>query len=310
MTFLLSLLAVPAALTLDAILGEPKRFHPLIGFGVIAKRLDALLNKRSILLGAFAWLLAVVPIVACVILINHYLSPLMQWLFTVFCAWIALGWKSLHQHAAAVFAALNSGDLAHARVRTSYMVSRNTDNADETALSRATIESLLENGSDAIFAALFWLILLGAPGVVLYRLSNTLDAMWGYRNERYEQFGKCAARIDDVLNYLPARLTAMLYVVCGNSKQALNAWQQQAKTWYSPNAGVVMASGAGALNLRLGGVAKYHGKQKQRPELGFGSAPSTQDIQRALVLLNRSVYLFGGVILCVVFCAALGLHLT
>ena len=120
--------------------------------------------------------------------------------------------------------------------------------------------------------------------------------MWGYRDERFERYGKFAARIDDVLNYLPARITALLYLLCGHRKQALQAWKTQGRNWYSPNAGVVMASGAGALMLKLGGCAIYHGKIKQRPELGAGNPPNSRDIRPALRLLDCSVYLILGLV--------------
>ncbi|MNZ78367.1 cobalamin biosynthesis protein [compost metagenome] len=158
-------------------------------------------------------------------------------------------------------------------------------------MARATTESVLENGSDAVFAALFWFLVAGAPGVVLYRLSNTLDAMWGYRNERFERFGWAAAKIDDVLNYLPARLVALTYALLGKTALALRCWQRQAPQWDSPNAGPVMAAGAGALGVALGGAAIYHGELHVRPDLGEGPAPGARDIERALNLV------YGGVLL-------------
>ncbi len=297
-------LLVALALLLDRLLGEPRYYHPLVGFGWLAQKIETLLNhqfsqphsrphlQKQIhyhrLKGLFAWGLAVVPITVCVYFLDQWIGGIY---LAVICGWLAIGWKSLRQHGLAVWGALQQKDLAQARLKTSYLVSRDTSQLDESALSRATIESLLENGSDAIIAPLFWLFLLGAPGVVFYRLCNTLDAMWGYHNSRFEQFGKVTARIDDVLNLIPARVTALLYTLCGDSRQAWQAWRQQGASWYSPNAGVVMASGAGALQLKLGGTAVYHGKEKSRPELGYGHQAQAKDIKAAIDLLDRSIYL-------------------
>jgi len=287
---ILHLMAVTLALVLDRFLGEPPIFHPLVGFGHLANKCEATLNRHRFCFvkGIFAWCLVVLPVVALVYWLDQQMGGF--WLSAIF-GWLAIGWKSLRQHGQWVYDALINHDLATARQKTSYLVSRDTSKLNETELSRATIESLLENGSDAMFAPLFWLLIGGAPLVVLYRLANTLDAMWGYRNERYEQFGKFTARMDDLLNLIPARITAFLYALSGNSKQALDAWKSQGKTWYSPNAGVVMASGAGALNLKLGGDAVYHGKRKSRPVLGGANEPTAEDIQHTLELIHRSEHI-------------------
>ena len=293
-------MVVAIALFLDRLLGEPSRFHPLIGFGRLAYWIELKMNpaRYPFSLGVVAWLLLVLPITLIIYWLDKWFEG---WWLGAVCGWLAIGWKSLREHGMAVLQALNKNNLEDARLKTSYLVSRDTSGLKSPALSRATIESILENGSDAIFAPLFWLIIFGAPGVVFYRLSNTLDAMWGYHNTRFEQFGKFTARVDDVLNYIPARLTALLYTLCGNSKLALQAWKTQGQNWYSPNAGVVMASGAGALTLKLGGNAIYHGKTKQRPELGTGNPPSFKDIHLALQLIDRSVYVTLGLVFLTIF---------
>ncbi len=220
--------------------------------------------------------------------------PLLDVIAPIALLYLAIGAKSLALHAEVVRQALDDGNLALARERVGWIVSRDTSELDEAGVARAAIESVLENGCDAVFAALFWFLLLGAPGVVLYRLSNTLDAVWGYRNARYLHFGWAAARLDDVLNYIPARLTAFTYLLLGHAANGWRCWRTQAPTWYSPNAGPVMAAGAGALGVSLGGGARYHGQWKERPPLGCGPAPAHQDIGRAVRLVSRGAWLWAG----------------
>lgn len=282
-----------AGVALDALLGEPRRAHPLVAFGNLANRLERRFNGggrgwRSH--GVTAWVLAVVPIT----LISAWLSQL-PWigeLVAVLALYCALGLRSLGEHIAPVARALRSDDLPEARRRVGYLVSRQTDELDASAVARAATESVLENGSDAVFAAIFWFVIAGVPGVVLYRLSNTLDAMWGYRNERFERFGWAAARIDDVLNYIPARLVALTYTLLGKSRLAWRCWRTQAPQWDSPNAGPVMAAGAGALGVSLGGPAIYHGELHERAILGAGPAADAGSIDRGWALVQRGVWLW------------------
>lgn len=282
------------AVLLDHWLGEPRRYHPLAGFGRLANLVEIRLNRRQRGLGVLALLLLVVPPVVLAALLVR-LSPLGV-VAEVLLLYLAIGATSLAQHGRVVAEALADGDLALARRRVGWMVSRDTAVLDEEGVARAATESVLENGNDAVFAALFWFLLLGAPGAVLYRLVNTLDAMWGYRSERYEAFGWAAARLDDMLNWIPARLTALSYALLGDSRRALRCWRRQGHRTASPNAGVVMASGAGALGLQLGGAAVYHGVVEERPLLGEGLAPSTADIMRAARLVQHSLWLWLGVI--------------
>ena len=285
-------LSALAGVGLDAWLGEPRRWHPLVGFGHLAQRIEQRLNSggrgwRSH--GVSGWCLAVLPPVLLVWLLS--LSSL-GWLVDILVLYFALGLKSLAQHALPVAQALRLGNLDEARRRVGYLVSRRTSELDACGVARAGTESVLENGADAVFASLFWFAVLGAPGVLLHRLSNTLDAMWGYRNERFERFGWAAARIDDVLNYLPARLVALTYALLGRTVTALRCWQRQAPQWDSPNAGPVMAAGAGALQVQLGGAAIYHGVEEQRPQLGEGAPAQARDIERALNLVYFGVALW------------------
>ena len=300
MSIALSLLL---ALLLDYFLKEPKYFHPLVGFGNLAIAIEKKLNqanapkktqKRS---GMLAWSLAVIPLTLVALIMDLLLSdsPVLLALVGGVVLYLAIGWQSLLSHALAIAKPLNAGDLDSARSAVGMIVSRDTSELDEQAVASAATESVLENGADAIFAAIFWFCLLGIPGVVLYRLSNTLDAMWGYKNERFLHFGGCAARIDDLLNFIPARLTALSYALVGKTRIAMESWKQQAPTWKSPNAGPVMAAGAGAINVSLGGAAIYHGQLQERPQLGpeSGDQPSAKSIEEACALVNRVLVMWG-----------------
>ena len=329
MSIALSLLI---ALLLDYYFKEPRRFHPLIGFGHLAIAIEKRFNPTSSYpvgsnesgssqsqscqrkssqrkssqrkpsnsslkrLGIMAWSIVVLPFVIFAALLQWGLSdlPLFSALIGGVVLYLGMGWQSLLSHAMAIANPLENDDMTAARQAVGMIVSRDTSELSEEAIASAATESVLENGADAIFSAIFWFCLLGIPGVVLYRLSNTLDAMWGYKNTRFIQFGWCAARMDDVLNYIPARLTALSYTVLGNTSVAIKAWRQQGKTWKSPNAGPVMASGAGAINVSLGGAAVYHGELQQRPALGpvTGNKPSAVSIKNACELVNKTLLLW------------------
>jgi len=294
-------LAVITAVLLDALLGEPKRWHPLVGFGWMANKIEHVLNQNmrpclARLAGLSAWLLLLLPFTAISYLARH--TPF-AWVADVALLYLAIGAQSLSQHALQVHAPLSEGNLQKARHAISMIVSRDTSQLNETEIATATVESVLENGNDAIFGAIFWFVLLGGSGVVLFRLANTLDAMWGYRTPRFLYFGWAAARLDDILNLIPARLTALSYALCGHTRAALKCWMAQSSTWYSPNAGPVMSAGAGALEVQLGGNAVYHGTAKQRPTLGMGALANTQHILSATNLVKRSIALWCLVIIAV-----------
>ena len=300
-------LMVIGACVLDQLLGEPARLHPLVGFGRLAGALEARLNGTSLSSrqrqwwGLLAWaLLVLLPSAFISYLISAFGGPIQVVLGTI-VLYLVIGGRSLQEHADWVRDDLSAGNLTDARMHVSWLVSRDTRQLDETGISKACVESVLENGNDALFAPIFWFCVLGPAGAVLYRLANTLDAMWGYRTDRYLDFGRAAAKLDDALNYLPARLTALSYALAGNTQQALRCWKTQAAGWDSPNAGPVMAAGAGALDLRLGGAADYHGATEQRSALGIGTPPAAPDIERAQRLLRQSLWLWLGAI---VTCAA------
>ena len=295
-------LLILAAVLLDRLLGEPRRFHPLVGFGNLARGIEKFFYgpvdaapPARYLRGIISVCMLLIPLVVLAVMLQQ--TAIFGTLFSVTLLYFAIAPRSLREHAERVVYAFSAGDLPDARRQVGMMVSRDTAQLDESGVARATVESVLENGSDAIFGALFWFVVAGAPGALLYRLSNTLDAMWGYRNARYNHFGWAAARLDDALNFIPARLTALTYALLGNTRSALHCWRQQAHAWGSPNAGPVMASGAGSLMVTLGGAASYHGATEVRPVLGAGCAPQAADIARAIALVQRGVWLWVAVLL-------------
>lgn len=300
-----SAMTLVAALLLDRWVGEPKSWHPLIWFGrwvdycrrCLQQPLYVdVVNQR--IAGVVAWCAAVLPCVFALLILYWLLPDWLDSLLSVVILYFSIGWQSLREHALAIATPLDQGNLEEARFAVSRIVSRDTANLTESEVAKAGIESVLENGSDAIFAPIFWFLIFGAPGALVYRLANTLDAMWGYKTRELLSFGWCAARIDDVLNYVPARLVVYTYGVCGNWSRALRCAAKPEVRWKSPNAGPVMAAGAGALGVQLGGEAPYFGKIETRPVLGEGDAPTPDHLQQAIRLVDKSVYLWG-LLLCI-----------
>ncbi|MGJ7918872.1 CobD/CbiB family cobalamin biosynthesis protein [Massilia sp. LXY-6] len=293
-------LLLAAGIALDLLLGEARRCHPLVGFGRMAQWLERHLNLGGwrIARGATGWVLAVLPLTAMAawLCANSGIAGLALHALLLY---LCLGLRSLRDHALPIHAALAQDDLPHARRLTARIVSRDTTQASAADLAKAGAESLLENGNDAVFGTLFWFLVGGGAGALLFRLANTLDAMWGYRNTRFNLFGRVAARVDDLLNYAPARLTALSYALLapGGRLRALRCWRAQAKAWSSPNAGPVMASGAGALGISLGGAATYDGEVELRPVLGAGRAATAADIPRAWRLVFRTALLWTAIAL-------------
>lgn len=292
----MSFILLSLSLLLDQLFGEPRRHHPLVGFGNCANKFENWFNRHpasqiSIYRGLVTFLVLVIPICAATDVINRRLGDA-GWIFNVLILYSAIGFKSLLEHSKNVSNALYSNDIETARRRVSMMVSRDTKQIDESKITIATIESTLENGCDSTYGVLFWYLIGGVPFVVLYRLTNTLDAMWGYRNERFEYFGKTVAIFDDILNYAPARITALFYALCGNTKGAFRSWQKYSKLLSSPNGGPVMSSGAGSLNLQLGGPTSYHGLIHKKPYFGGDTKPVTDDILRTNTLVIRTLLLW------------------
>jgi len=287
---MLTALLLLAALLLDFVLGDPRRWHPLAGFGRLAHWFESCCYGDNRYAGVVALLLAVTPFVLLALWLPRL--GVAAWPIEVLLLYFPIGATSLAQHGQRVAEMLTAGDLPLARERVGWIVSRDTTQLDEQGVARAACESVLENGNDAVFGVLFWFVLLGLPGAILYRLVNTLDAMWGYRTKRYRHFGWAAARFDDLLNFLPARLTALSYALLGDLRTSLHSWRTQAHLLESPNGGPVMSAGAGALGVRLGGPAIYHGETKVKPWFGAQRTPTATDIVRAIRMVQRAILLW------------------
>lgn len=277
------------AIALDHLLGEPRRWHPLVGFGALASALAKRLNQTSAsplqqcLAGGVALLMLILPLP---VLLYTLPESIVTDVLAVGVVYFCIGMRSLTQHVEPIAQALIRSDEPLARFLTSRIVSRDPETMN---IEASAIESVLENGSDAVFAPIFWFVVAGAPGILLYRLVNTLDAMWGYKTPQYLYFGKAAARLDDALNFIPARLTGLGYALFSQARSALRCWCQQAHLHASPNGGVVISAGAGGLGVRVGGPTRYHGQWQDKPVFGLGNNPAAADILRALALVQRTL---------------------
>ena len=286
---------IVAGAAADALLGDPRRGHPVALFGRAAQAAHDRVYADSRLRGA-GYTAGCVLAAAGPAAVAQRLTrgrPWLQLAATAAAAWTVSGARSLTTEAERISAALDSGDLAGARAILPSLCGRDPAELDENELARAAVESVAENTGDAVVGPLVWGVLAGLPGLVGYRAVNTLDAMVGYRSPRYARFGWASARLDDVANWAPARLTGILAAACspvigGRPVATWRAMRRYGGRHPSPNAGRCEAAFAGALGVRLGGANVYAGATEHRPALGQGRAPEPDDIRRA-VRLCRAV---------------------
>ncbi|WP_439033136.1 cobalamin biosynthesis protein [Gordonia terrae] len=273
---------------IDEWAGDPVRGHPVAGFGRVAGVVERALYRDSRVAGAglVGVMVGSTAVVAAVA--ERRASPLGKAGLTAAATWVALGGTSLCRVGDAVADALESDDVAAARALIPSLCGRDPESLDEAGLCRAALESIAENTSDAAVGPLVWGALAGVPGLLGYRAINTLDAMVGYRNERYRSFGWAAARVDDVVNLVPARLAGVLIVAVGGApRRSVAAWRRDSGAHPSPNAGVVEAGFAGALGVQLGGRTVYPHGVEMRPTLGSGPVPGPADLRAAVALSRR-----------------------
>ncbi|WP_028349647.1 adenosylcobinamide-phosphate synthase CbiB [Bradyrhizobium murdochi] len=302
--------AMAVAMTVDALLGWPGPLfarigHPVTWIGRLISILDRNWNRSTDapsirrVAGVTAALLVIGVCVGIGWIMEAALVP--GWSRVVLLgilAWPMVALRSLYDHVVAVAQPLQSGDLKAARLAVAQIVGRDPATLDEAGIARAAIESLAENASDGVVAPVFWGALFGLPGIVGYKAVNTLDSMIGHRSERHLYFGWAAARIDDIANFIPARLTGFLFALVSlRVPDALSCMVRDANRHRSVNAGWPEAAMAGALGVRLSGPRSYHGSVTNEPWLNDGARdPLAADVRQGLMLYIRAMLLLGGLL--------------
>lgn len=307
--------AMVVAMAVDGLLGWPSKLfarigHPVTWLGRLIAAIDTSWNRATDppALRRAAGVAGALVVIALAVVLGWALQALLpsgciQAALVGILAWPLVALRSLHDHVAAVANPLLGGDIASAREAVSRIVGRDPAVLDEAGIARAAIESLAENASDGIVAPIFWGALFGLPGIVGYKAINTLDSMIGHRNERHEAFGWAAARIDDVANFIPARLTGFLFVLLAPRRsEALACMTRDARRHRSPNAGWPEAAMAGALGVRLSGPRIYHGSATDEPWLNDGARdPLAADLVEGLAIYRRAMLLLAGILAILAF---------
>ena len=302
LTLLLPWLALPAAFVLDSLLGDPRWLpHPIRWMGKAIELAEPLFRRwvhnELVAGGGFAltlilacWLLSF-TVVHFAYQMHSVLGFLVETVFLFYC----FSARSLSQAAMEIYDSLHAGQVELARSQVAMIVGRDVERYQADDIARATVETVAENAVDGVISPLFFAALGGAPLALAYKMVNTLDSMVGYKNPRYLLFGRVAARIDDLANFLPARLSVFLIALAArlvkatSSSKALRTAWKEGKNHASPNAGYPEAAFAGALGVRMGGPNYYHGKLVEKPYIGLGLASVTlAHIPRACRLMRLS----------------------
>lgn len=291
---------------LDLIIGDPHKFpHPVRAIGLLVKNVEKVLYRGKSLL-RFKGLLLFIIVSTITFLITYflvhyssYLNKYIGYLISTILIFQILATKSLFTETNKVYKSLKNGDLVNAKRELSYLVTRDCENMEEEDVVRSTIETISENIVDGVTSPLFYILLGGAPLGMLYKAINTLDSMVGYKNSRYSDFGFFSAKFDDVVNFIPARLTSAIilisiFILRYNFTNAIKILRRDNNMHSSPNSGWAEAPVAGALNITLGGKVSYFGKVHHKPELGDNiKGPEIDDIRKThFILLSTSIISF------------------
>ncbi|WP_333834149.1 adenosylcobinamide-phosphate synthase CbiB [Rubrimonas sp.] len=296
------------ALAIDAVVGWPayayRRIgHPVTWIGALIALLEARWNRGGAIrrqgMGALCVMVVIAATALPALAIQTLLpSGLEGILLGAVLAWPLIAARSLHDHVAAVARPLGEGDLSGARVAVAMIVGRDPARLDAAGVARAALESLSENASDGIVAPLFWGAVAGLPGIAAYKAINTLDSMIGHRTVRYEDFGKGAARLDDLANLIPARLTGLAIALASGRAASLRVMWRDAHKHRSPNAGWPEAAMSGALGVRMSGPRIYDDRVAAEPWLNATARdPRADDLVHGLALYRRAIALCGGMLM-------------
>jgi len=306
------------AVFLDALFGDPKRFlHPVSGIGFIVSFWEKHLypkedKKQAGIIFCCAVLATVAAAVGLILIVASLIHPIFYYAAILYLSYAALAWRSLKDETMAVALALFSGDLDKARESLSRVVGRDTQKLEEPGIVRAAVETTGENFIDGVFSVLFFAALgyaIGGPTfavilVWLFKAASTMDSMVGYDNEQYREFGFASAKLDDALNFIPARLGGVIAILAGaclgySPARGFKVFLRDRKKHKSPNSAHGESAFAGLLGIKLGGDASYDGVAEARPEIGDGlKEPETNDILRAHLILDASVALCVLILLC------------
>lgn len=299
------IIAISIGFFLDRLIGDPPHWpHPVRWIGQFISLMTNLLNRGRfrLLKGAILLIVTVTLvffIVLILVLVSYQVHLFVGILVEAILIAIGLAQKSLRDAALDVYRPLKNGELQEARMKLSYIVGRDTNQLTEREISRATIETVSENAADGITAPLFWAFLFGAPGLWLYKAVNTLDSMVGYKDKRYQWFGKFSARTDDIFNFIPARITGLLIICCTPNKgghpfsERIKNWLREARIHTSPNSGYLEAATAWQLGIQLGGPSTYHGVRSNRAKIGpEKSSLQATHIHQAIAQMHQTSFVF------------------
>jgi adenosylcobinamide-phosphate synthase len=302
-SFLLCLLILPIAFALDWFFGDPRwKYHPIRVMGKAIEILEPrfrTFTKNQVFAGALlAFSLIAVTFCTALILTRLFwaVSPLAGFMVETILIYFCISARDLEKSAMGVYRLLVENNIEKARKELAMIVGRDTGQLSEEPVSRACVETVGENLVDGVIAPLFFAALGGAPLALAYKMTNTLDSMVGYKNEKYLLFGKVSARIDDVANYIPARLAVPFIalaakVLTGNGSRAYRTAKTEGRHHTSPNAGYSEAAFAGAFSIKLGGPSFYHGKLVEKPYIGSGFGPvSPGHIKKSCDLMMLSAF--------------------